>query len=251
MRILCVCVPGRHACIGACRLPSFFPDSSLTASPLHAFVCMCVCIQAQCTPLHFAATLGHEAACELLLERGADVSAVNAKGSTPLHGAASRDNKHIVDLLLRHGASPNLTNQTGMSALHASATTGAVTVLQSLIAQGGDVLAVDSDGRTPEELAKVVAVARQTAIANRPLPPTPSGSQQAAATSKPNAAQEVSTKGSETVREANPTTAATAQSKALPDTPTGSTASDTMSPNKGRPSREQGGDPQTTTINVQ
>ena len=52
------------------------------------------------TPLHWAAKLADFAVCQRLIERGADVSLVNADGCTCAHGAAFYKNLDILDVLL-------------------------------------------------------------------------------------------------------------------------------------------------------
>jgi len=59
------------------------------------------------TPLHWAASGGHAQACQLLLEQGADVNALNQFGDTPLHRAAWKNHIKTCELLLQHGAGPS------------------------------------------------------------------------------------------------------------------------------------------------
>ncbi len=56
------------------------------------------------TPLHFAARSGHVAVCEALLKHGAKVNALGPKDETPLHLAAGWGTKAVVGLLLQSGA---------------------------------------------------------------------------------------------------------------------------------------------------
>jgi hypothetical protein len=56
------------------------------------------------TPLHFAAKKGHEALARLLVDRGADVSAANANRWTPLHVAAENGHEALAGLLMDRGA---------------------------------------------------------------------------------------------------------------------------------------------------
>ena len=56
------------------------------------------------TPLHCAATQGHEDVCSLLLHHGAKCNAENKSGYTPLKSAAERGHKNICHLLINHGA---------------------------------------------------------------------------------------------------------------------------------------------------
>ncbi len=56
------------------------------------------------TPLHYAVDAGELEAASLLIDRGADLHAVNVKSETPLHIAAFKGNAAAVKLLLAHGA---------------------------------------------------------------------------------------------------------------------------------------------------
>lgn len=53
------------------------------------------CIQVGCTPLHRAASTGNSELCELLIEEGADVDAVDKAGQTPLMNAVICHNKEV------------------------------------------------------------------------------------------------------------------------------------------------------------
>jgi uncharacterized protein len=69
------------------------------------------------TPLHYAATSGHIALMNLLLEKHAYIDAESPNGSTPLMMAAMYGTPSAVKLLLEEGADPLLKNQLGMSAI--------------------------------------------------------------------------------------------------------------------------------------
>lgn len=69
------------------------------------------------TPLHYAATSGHVAIIELLLEHHAYIDAESPNGTTPLMMAAHYGTPAAVKLLLEAGADPALKNQLGLSAL--------------------------------------------------------------------------------------------------------------------------------------
>lgn len=68
-------------------------------------------------PLHYAATNGHLAIMELLLENHAYIDAESPNGTTPLMMAAHYGTPAAVKLLLEAGADPNLKNQLGLSAM--------------------------------------------------------------------------------------------------------------------------------------
>ena len=69
------------------------------------------------TPLHYAATNGHLAIIELLLENHAYIDAESPNGTTPLMMAAHYGTPAAVKLLLDAGADPSLKNQLGLSAV--------------------------------------------------------------------------------------------------------------------------------------
>ena len=73
------------------------------------------------SPLFEAVKKGDKAAVEVLLAKGADISAKNKDGWTPLHLAAYRDNKNIVEVLLDKGADVKAKDNDGWTPLHREA----------------------------------------------------------------------------------------------------------------------------------
>jgi len=69
------------------------------------------------TPLHYAATGGHESVIRLLLDHYAYVDAESPNQTTPLMMAAMYGNAASVALLLEAGADASLRNAAGLSAL--------------------------------------------------------------------------------------------------------------------------------------
>ena len=69
------------------------------------------------TPLHYAATSGHLAIMELLLEHHAFIDAESPNGTTPLMMAAHYGTPAAVKLLLEAGADPTMKNQLGLTAI--------------------------------------------------------------------------------------------------------------------------------------
>ena len=101
------------------------------------------------TPLHEAVTGGHKDIAYLLISKGADVSAKEAKNRiTPLHWAAWRGRKEIAELLISKGAHLNTKNKDGGTPLHNAAWKGHVEIAKLLIAKGADVNAKDAEGQT-------------------------------------------------------------------------------------------------------
>lgn len=68
------------------------------------------------TPLHYAATHGHLAIMQMLLEEHAYIDAESPNGTTPLMMAAHYGTTEAVKLLLEAGADPSLKNQLGLTA---------------------------------------------------------------------------------------------------------------------------------------
>jgi ankyrin repeat protein len=68
------------------------------------------------TPLHYAATRGHLAVMNLLLDEHAYIDAESPNGTTPLMMAAYYGTTSAVKLLLEADADPTLKNKLGLNA---------------------------------------------------------------------------------------------------------------------------------------
>lgn len=91
-------------------------------------------------PIVLASMSAHaEAACALLVEKGADLVARGLNGSTALTMAASTGNMEVVSLLLNHlpPGAVDMTNHWGESALWRAARFGHMAVAQTLLQEGG------------------------------------------------------------------------------------------------------------------
>ncbi len=92
------------------------------------------------TPLSVAAFFGQPQAVALLVERGADVSAVarNAMEVQPLHAATAARHAEIVTLLLEAGADPDARQHGGWTPLAAARHAGQDAIAEILLAHGAD-----------------------------------------------------------------------------------------------------------------
>lgn len=103
--------------------------------------------------LSIAGVQGAAGSVELLIERGADVSAVNAKhGGQAIHVAVMNGNLDATRALLAAGADAGAVDSIlGYTPLHAvaHAPRNRKDLVDLLVLAGGDVHAVDEDGNTP------------------------------------------------------------------------------------------------------
>ncbi|QSZ30957.1 hypothetical protein DSL72_000516 [Monilinia vaccinii-corymbosi] len=118
--------------------------------------------------LHIAARYGQENVVETLLDHGAGVMAVDARGMIPLHSACIAGNIPMVETLLKHGSNkeakvqePNGTSSVtrGSTPLHLASKFGHDEVVVRLLRSdnesetGVDPMPVDANGSTPLHLA--------------------------------------------------------------------------------------------------
>uniref|UniRef100_A0A5K3ET97 Poly [ADP-ribose] polymerase n=2 Tax=Mesocestoides corti TaxID=53468 RepID=A0A5K3ET97_MESCO len=106
------------------------------------------------TPLHFAAGYGRLDVVELLLIRGADVSAKDDGGLIPLHNACSFGHTDVVQMLLAAKSDPNAQDNWHYTPLHEAAIKGKVDVCILLLQAKADPLMKNLDGKTPLDFAK-------------------------------------------------------------------------------------------------
>ncbi|XP_010885345.1 ankyrin repeat and SOCS box protein 13-like isoform X3 [Esox lucius] len=106
------------------------------------------------TPLHEACERGQTQCVRLLLDAGAHVDARNTDGSTPLCEACSVGSFDCVRMLLEHGAkvNPTLSSRT-TSPLHEACMGGNADVVRIMIAKGASLEAYDLYYGTPLHVA--------------------------------------------------------------------------------------------------
>ena len=97
----------------------------------------------QWTPLHWASRKGQHQCIELLLDRLANVNALGDNNYTPLHWASRKGQHQCVELLLNRQASIDVKTPQEWTPLHAAALKGHEAVVQLLLDRGADT-AVES-----------------------------------------------------------------------------------------------------------
>jgi ankyrin repeat protein len=107
------------------------------------------------TPLHQAGMKGNTSIARILIERGADIHAVNRDNQTPLAISISTDDRELIQLLIDSGANVNYRCGTGYidTPLHAAAFYNNLIAAQILIDAGADLNTVACCGNTPVLIA--------------------------------------------------------------------------------------------------
>ena len=83
--------------------------------------------------LHISVDTGNYEACNLLIEKGADVNLKRSGFVTPLHLAAATGNLKIVELLIASGADVEAHNVMQETPLHKAATFNRVDIVEFLL----------------------------------------------------------------------------------------------------------------------
>ena len=108
------------------------------------------------TSLHKASSAGFLEICEMLLDLGADVNALDAKRWTPLMYATWASQELVVRLLLQHRADPSIQDRLELaSPLHAAAGMGKTSIVYLLLTTSHppDINSTFEFGETPAALA--------------------------------------------------------------------------------------------------
>jgi ankyrin repeat protein len=117
------------------------------------------------TALQLAAFMGSLGAVEALLDAGADVEAVarNPMAIRPLHASAAGRHLEISRRLVERGADVNAVQRDSFTPLGEAAQNGDLPLVELLLAAGADRSARTSDGRTPADLAEAAGHAQLAA----------------------------------------------------------------------------------------
>ncbi|KAL9233701.1 hypothetical protein vseg_008661 [Gypsophila vaccaria] len=103
------------------------------------------------SPLHLAASNGHEEIVQFLIHEGADVNALDNFGTTPLLEAVKNGHDKVADLLRKEGATLDI-KDVG-SVLCAAVARGDIEFLKRLLSNGINPNSNDYDHRTPLHVA--------------------------------------------------------------------------------------------------
>lgn len=103
------------------------------------------------TSLH--ASVSDVVVANFLLNRGADVNAMNCNQETPLHYAVDQNNLKSVELLIGHGATVTCLTKECFTPLHFAVTNNCSAIAEYLLNRGANALVRDINGSTPLHLA--------------------------------------------------------------------------------------------------
>ena len=109
-------------------------------------------LKASC-PLSIAAREGHYTVCELLIKSGADIETVDSLVRTGLMEASMAGHLGVVELFIMNGAKIEREDQDKHTALLLACARGRVEIVKYLLNHGADLGHVDSKGRSSLDLA--------------------------------------------------------------------------------------------------
>ncbi len=105
------------------------------------------------TPLHYAAEWKYKQSAQMLIDRGANVSAVNANGESAVFAATKGNSPELIDLLVSKGAPVDSRNvaardNLGNTPVHAAVKWNSKEAAKELLSYGVDVNAQNLNGKT-------------------------------------------------------------------------------------------------------
>lgn len=113
------------------------------------------------TALSLAVTNGYRLIIDWLInEKGANVNTKNNDGCTPLMYAASVGHIDILKFLIEKSADLELKNEDGFTALHWAAYVGNLDSVKTLVEKGANLRAKNSENKRPADLAETHEVKR-------------------------------------------------------------------------------------------
>jgi len=112
------------------------------------------------SPVADAAMKGDTAGLRVLLQKKADVNAVQADGATAIQWAAYRNDAEMADILIAAGADVKRANREGATPLWLAAENGSARMIGKLLEAGAD-----ANGRTPNGETPLMMAARNGNIA--------------------------------------------------------------------------------------
>ncbi|XP_037115354.1 histone-lysine N-methyltransferase EHMT1a isoform X9 [Syngnathus acus] len=98
------------------------------------------------TPLHAAATEGHEEICHMLIQAGANLEMLDEAQRTPLMAACENNHLETVKYLIRAGASINHKDVMGFTCLHLASKLGHYGIVQHLLTRSSKCINCQDDG---------------------------------------------------------------------------------------------------------
>jgi ankyrin repeat protein len=153
------------------------------------------------TPLHCSSAKGHVACVKLLIQKGADIHALDKFNSTPLRIAASNANslenldkfRQVAELLLKAGADINAASAAGNTPLHSIVKLGDVDLIRWMLDNGADAHRKNNEGLAPVDHVKSDDIRQM--MEKRVPPPSATAASSAAALNNNAAAAPLSPKG--------------------------------------------------------
>ncbi len=108
------------------------------------------------TPLHWACRGVHFDVLKYLVEKGANINALDNNGIAPLHSLTTRAHLEGMSFLLAHHADINIRTPQNDTPLHYAAITRNAAVVKILLENGAEPSARNRNGQTPLDLAAAV-----------------------------------------------------------------------------------------------